>query len=103
MKTYSIEVMRVLRRGEAFALGLKWDADCFTSLNYKTHLISSLFDLACMGCDYNHLTAYVKCNGETILIARSDTVVDGSTITAYITAARPAEKFRPVRAMVIGE
>lgn len=103
MKQYSIEFFSVKRSGEEWRLSLEFQREHFSSYAYRTYLITSLFDLAAEGAQNKHLVAYVRRDGEKILTARCDTVVDGSKITAYLKAARPREVYWPVRAMVIAE
>lgn len=102
-KQYSIDFYSQKRRGDEFELRLEWPSQYFSSRQYKEYLIQSLFNLAAEGCHNEHLVAYVKRDGEKILTVYCDTVMDGSTVTAYLRAARPREVFWPLRTMVIGE
>lgn len=103
MKRYSIDFVQTTRKGEELALRMEFEREFFSNREYRNYLICTLFDLACEGIEYAHLTAYLKCEGETIMTAKCDTETDGETITAYICAARPREKFRPMRTMVIAQ
>lgn len=103
MKHYSVEFFSVRRKGEEWKLTIEQPAMCLTSEQFKNHVVRPLFDLAAEGIENKHLVAYVMRDGEKILTVRCDTVVDCSTITAYIKAARPREVYWPVRAMVIAE
>ena len=102
MKTYTIEICNCKRRGEKLIELIEFERPRFSNRDFKYILLNSLFWEACRGgCDSEHLTANVKCDGEIVMVIRSDTKVDGSTITAYITAARPSEKYRLIRTMEI--
>lgn len=102
-KQYSVDFYRVGRKGEEWKLTLETPATCFTSKQFKDHVVRPLFDLTSEGIQNAHLVAYVKCEGKKFLTVRCDTVMDGSTITAYLKAARPREVFWPVRAMVVAQ
>lgn len=102
MKTYTAEILNCTRNGDELIAVLEFERDCLTSHDFKDIILNTLFFEACQGgCDSEHLTAIVKRNGETVMVIRSDTKVDGSTIDAVITCARPREKYRHLRTMNI--
>ena len=101
MNNYSIDIYRVGRKGRELVMRMEFPRERFTNREYKDILIPALFDLACEGDHYKRLDAVVMRDGTKVWTVCSDTKVDGSTITAYIKAARPREIFRPLRAMRI--
>lgn len=101
MKQYSVDFYRIGRKGEEWKLTIEQPAVSFTSRQFKDHVVRPLFVLAGEGIKNKHLVAYVKRDGEKFLTVRCDTVVDGSNITAYVTVARPRERYRLVRVMEI--
>lgn len=101
MRSYSIDIYRVGRKGRELTLRLEFPRDRFTNREYKSYLIANLLDLASEGSYYKHLDAVAMCEGRKFLTVRCDTETDGETITARLVAARPREVFRPVRTVLI--
>ena len=101
MKNYTIYTYRVTHRGRELLEIKEFPRPRFTNRDWKNIMVPSLFFLAATSCDYKHLDAELFCDGKKVLTVRCNTKVDGSTITAYMDAARPREIFRPLRAMRI--
>ena len=101
MKNYRIDFTNVTRKGEEINVIMEFQREHFTNCEFRDFLITQLFSLACEGAEYAHQNAYIKRDGETVLVARCETEVDGSDITAYVSIARPREKFYPLRSMAI--
>ena len=100
MKNYKIDFLVEKRRGEFLVSRMEMEREQFTTSEYKV-CIKTLFEIACRGIEFQYLTAKISCDGNKFLTIRCNTEVDGSDITAYIFAARPREKYRYLRKMVI--
>lgn len=101
MRNYRIDFTNLTRKGEEINVIMEFQRNHFTNREFRDYLMTQLFSQACEGAEYAHQTAYIKRDGETVLVARCETEVDGSDITAYVSIARPREKFRHVRTMAI--
>lgn len=73
---------------------------CFSKSMYE-NTVASMFFYAAQSIDYKCLDAFVERYGQEVLHFVMDTIVDGSTIDAILTAARPREKYRFIRMMNI--
>ena len=108
MKQYTIEFFYTKRSGEELLIRMEFEREHFTNHEFKDYVLLTLFDLACQGSEYKALTARVKCEGKDVLTVKCDTVVGPYTspdslneINAFVSVARPREKFRRHRVMNI--
>ena len=100
MKKYYIDFERTTRSGEENLLIIEAERVRFTKREYDL-MLSWLFTFAGEGIENKALTAYVSCGKRPVLFVRCDTEVDGSEVTAYISAARPGEEYCELREMKI--
>ena len=101
MKTYTLYTYSVTRKGRELLEIKEFPRPRFTKREYKGILIPSLYYMAGTGYEYSKLDAELFCDGKLVLSARCNTEADGPAITAYISVARPREKFHPLRPMII--
>lgn len=101
MKNYTLYTYRVTRKGRELIEIKEFPRPRFTNKDWKDILVPTLYFLAATSNAYKNLDAVLFCDGVKVLTVRCSTRTDGSTITAYMDAARPREVFRPLRAMTI--
>ena len=101
MNKYIIYFNRTKRNGEENIFSIEMERGRFTSRELKGVVLLSLLDLASDSSENKYLSAYIMCNGKTVLTVKCDTKVDGSRIDATICAARPREVFRKLRTVNI--
>ena len=90
------------RKSECLEIHEYHDAPAFSKGMYN-NTIASLFFYAAQSIDYRCLDEIVERDGTKILHLVMDTHVDGSTIYSILKIARPREKYRFLRTMIVAE
>lgn len=102
MAKYEIEFKNIKRRSEEWLETLEFDG-AFTKTAFENVVCTLFFYAAQKSIDYKMLDAIVNRDGKKVLHFVMDTHVGGSTIYADLKVARPREKYRFLRRMMIAQ
>lgn len=102
MAKYEIEFKNIKRRSEEWLETIEFDWPAFNKTAFD-NVVCTLFFYAAQSIDYKMLDAIVNRDGKEVLHFVMDTHVDGSTIYADLKVARPREKYRFLRRMMIAQ
>lgn len=102
MQKYTVEFINHTSKGTELLEFWELDRNRITRRDYR-NIIACLFYSAAESIRYAFLTARVRCEGEDVFTVKCDTKTSASTIRAYVSAARPREKFVPLRAMTVAD
>ena len=102
MAHYEVEFKNIKRRDSEWLETLEFDWPAFTKTAFD-NVVCTLFFYAGLGSKYKMLDAIVNRDGKKVLHLVMDTHVDGSTIYADLKVARPREKYRFLRRMMIAQ
>ena len=102
MAHYEVEFKNIKKRDTEWLETHEFDWPFFTKTAFD-NVVCTLFFYAAQSTDYNNLDAIVKRDGEKVLHFTMDTKTDGSTVYSILRAARPREKYRYIRTMIVAD
>ena len=100
---YKITITNQKARGEELLEIHEYDGTPIFSKAMYDNTIAAMFFYAAQSIDYRCLDAIVERDGVEVLHLIMNTHADGSTIYSVLKAARPREKYRYIRTMIVAD
>ena len=103
MAQYKITITNQKRRSQELLEIHEYENAPFFSRSMYENTVASMFFYAAQNIDFRFLDAVVEREGEKVLHLVMDTTQDGSTVYSILKVARPREKYRFIRKMIVAE